>query len=137
MTEYTTIQISKELKDQLNTLKLETGRNRYDEVIEDLITGGKILPDITSKIREPIAFTLKAYRKREPETPKYFNVTYHDLKNNPSGTFIAYDFHESCYSEHAEILYKTEHEVILRVTHVELENNIIREDSEILHIRLY
>ena len=137
MTEYTTIQISKELKDQLNTLKLETGRNRYDEVIEDLIAGGKILPDVTSKIREPIAFTLKAYRKNEPETPKYFNVTYQDLKNSDVGTLIAYDFHESCYSEYAKILYKNEDEVILRVTHIEIENNIINEFSEILHIRLY
>ena len=137
MTEYTTIQISKQLKDQLNKLKIETGRNRYDEVIEDLIAGGKILPDVKSKVREPIAFTLKAYRKTEPETPKYFNVTYHDLKNSDVGTLIAYDFHESCYSEYAEILYKNDNEVILRVTHVELENNIIDEYSEILHIRLY
>ena len=133
---YTTIQISKNLKDKLNKLKIETGRNRYDEVIEDLIIGGKIIPDVTSKIREPIAFTLKYFCKVEPEKPYYFNVTYHDLKIKPIGTEFAYNLN-NYYSEYAKILYKNEDEIILKVTHVEFENNIINEYSEILHIRLY
>ncbi len=142
MSDYTTIQINKNLKKKLEELKKETGRNRYDEVIEDLLTGGKIIDDVITIERELVAFTLN-YWHENGETIKK-DITYAELRNSIIGDeFIACDYNIFPIGDYVNssakviAIVNNGEDIILMVTEKSRRNQKLEYVKSVVHVKMF
>lgn len=141
MGEDTTIRISKKIKERLLQLKEETGRNNYNEVIQDLLTGGHVVNDVITIEREQTAFTLNYW---DGEQTIKNDITYKDLKESLiNQEFIAYN-HDSMptgdwFNSKACVIAKVnnDEDVILLVTEKSLRDNVFEEVKSVVHVKTF
>lgn len=141
MSEFTTIRITKEVKNQLEVIKSTRGL-KYNDIIKELlqIKAGEIVNDVITIEREQIALTLK-YWEHHTDTIRVYDITYLILMNSKVGTVFAAEpspnSNEDFVNSVAEIVYKKGDDVILlvkEINHVQGEWSTI---SSTVHVKLF
>ena len=141
MSEFTTIQITKDVKNQLEAIKSARG-GKYNDVIKHLLdcSIGVDVNDVVTINREPTAFTLKFMRLNEPGRVKVVDVSYKMLRDFPVGSvFAAAEDVVGCdfVNGVAEILFKRGDDVVVLVKEVSCRDGVRSVDSSVVHVRLF
>lgn len=138
MSEFTTIQISKEVKMKLDLMK---GNNNetYNRLIENLLqqSGGTFADDVVEVQREKVAFSLKYF---DDNSSKILDVTYYDLAVSEVGdVFKVVDnpTDDNWLNSDAEVIIKKNNDVVLLVNEFTCKNGKIDKISNIFHIYLF
>ena len=142
--DYTGLTLKKETKEKLNEFK---GNDSYEKAIDKLLNlaGGVIIDDIEEIKRPQIAFELLSigYAGNEDNLKEQVMqntiVTFKELSQaKVRDKFYSPDINNMYYhSEWAEIIFKDENSVLIRViTEEELPNSSM-EDISMLHISLF
>lgn len=141
---YTTLSLKESTKEKLDSFK---GENTYEKAIDKLLdlAGGTLLDDITEIKRPQVAFELSSigYGGNEDNLEVYSRentvITFKELSQakvwdkfySPDNNNMYY------YEEWAEIIFKDENSVFVRViSERELPNSHL-EDVSMLHISLF
>lgn len=137
MSEFTTIQITKDLKQKLDLNKGENN-NTYNIIIEKLLeqSGGVIADDVAEIQREQTAIPLIYY---DDDGQNVLNVSFLDLigadigatwvaNENPAGNFV---------NTKAEVIWKHTGEVIVRIIEARRNNGNVYYNTYIKHIYLF
>ena len=135
MSEYTSIQIGKDIKQKLDLCK-GINNNSYNTIIAKLLeqSGGVIVEDVVEIQREQVAFTLKYFDNNDNN--KIRDITYLELANAKVGevfTVIDYPVGEGWLNSKATVLVKDGYTVILLVEEFD-ENSCIK---TVVHVELF
>ena len=137
MTEFTTIQVTKELKDKLTEIKKKEGK-KYNDIIEDMLyQQGTEVDDVITITREPVAFTLKYWDK---SSSNILEVTYSDLRKSKVGAkFIASNntAGDKWVNSNAKIIFKDAEDVVLMVSEVSYDNGFFNVIKSVVHVKLF
>lgn len=138
MSEFTTIQITKDLKQRLDLVKGENN-NTYNVIIEKLLkqSAGTIVEDTLEIAREQVAFTLKYI---DDAGQKIRDVTYYELANMRVGDVItAWDspIADNYVNSSVRVMAKYSDDVILLLEDVNVNNGQLSSMKSIIHVVLF
>lgn len=142
--DYTGLTLRKETKEKLNEFK---GDNSYEKAIDTLLdlAGGTLLDDIKEIKRQQVAFELTTilYSSNGDTISSYSRedkgITFKELSQSEVGDkFYSPEMNNMYYySEWAEIIFKDENSVLVRVTCERQLPTSFTEDVNMLHISLF
>ena len=138
MTEFTTIQITKDTKQKLDLVKGENN-NTYNTIIEKLLkqSAGTIVEDTIEIAREQVAFTLKYISDTEQ---KIRDVTYYELANARINDVItAWDSPsaDNYVNSSVRVMAKYNDDVILLLEDVNSSNGQLSSMKSVIHVVLF
>ena len=138
MSEFTTIQISKDVKQKLDLVKGENN-NTYNMIIEKLLkqSAGTIVDDTIEIAREQVAFSLKYLSDTEQ---KIRDVTYHEIANMRIGDKVtAWDSPtaDNYVNSSVRVLAKYGDDVILLLEDVSFSNGRLSTMTSVIHVVLF
>ena len=142
MSEFTTIQVTKDVRNKLDVKKSATGK-KYNDVIEDLLenAGGSVVNDVITINRDTTALSLKFWEVDNPASSKFYDITFQELKVEPVGTkFTANDTlaKDTDYvNSNAEIVYRKGDDVILLVEEVSFLDGVFNKINSVVHVNLF
>lgn len=142
MSDFTTIQITKDLKEKLDLMK--GGKNiKYNDLIENLLQqhGGTYVEDVITITRDSTALSLKYWQTDNPANTMFYDISFQELKIEPVGTVFSanpdpdntIDFINST----AEICFKSGDDVVLLVKEISCSDGVIDSVGSIVHINLF
>jgi len=140
MSEFTTIQITKEVRQKLDLCK-GTNNLTYNQIVERLLeqSGGTIVEDTIEIQREQVALTLNYWDKNRTIL---HDITYNALKDAGVGNKftandeIPVDVNEFMNST-AEVLVSNDVEVVLAVEEVNYRKGKVSSIRSLVHIVLF
>lgn len=148
--EMTTVKVTKANRDRLKQINPDKSIN---DIITELIENqpGMQVDDVITIDRDPVALTLKYWeilpvQTFDDEIPskigdiKTRDVTYKELHQQPVGTkFMANPVTpgENYFHSTAEIVSKSQEDIILRVSEVSNRQGIVDVLNSVVHIRLF
>lgn len=141
MSDYTSIQISKNTKEKLDLCK---GLNNlsYNKIIERLLeqSGGVIVEDVVEIQREQTAFSLKYWDKNDNH--KVRDISYVELMNaNVGDMFYVVDpasiVSNDYVTGNARVMAKWEDDVILLITETSCNKGVFDWIKSVVHISLF
>ena len=142
MSDFTTIQITKDLKQKLDLMK--GGKNiKYNDLIENLLqqVGGAYVEDVITINRDATALSLKYWQVKNPTETMFYDITFQELKIEPVGTvFYANpdpDNNIDFINSTAEICYKSGDDVVLLVKEISCIDGVIDTVGSVVHINLF
>ena len=138
MSEFTTIQIKKDVKQRLDLVKGENRLN-YNTIIEKLLeqSGGRIVEDVITIKREQIAFTLKYW---DNERQINNDVSYVDLSKSKIGDeFIACEnpTGDKWVNSGAKVVARDGDEIILIAEEVNFDAGEVSSFKSVVHVSLF
>lgn len=140
MSEFTTIQIKKSLRDKLDLVK-GTNNLSYNQIVEKLLqqSGGTIVEDTIEIGREQVAFTLKYWDNQDHH--KVRDITFGELASARVGdVFTVVDNPltvNDWVSSGARVMAKENDDVILLVEEISNDNGRVSSIKSVVHIRLF
>ena len=141
MSDYTTIQISKDTLEKLVKIKKEK-RIKYDTIIKQLLElhGGTILEDVVTINRESIALSLKYYEEDSNKVNVY-DITYHDLRVSKIGAKFTANVNPAVagfVNMSAKVIYKHRDDVILLLEELHCTaDGEERVFSNVVHVKMF
>lgn len=142
MSEFTTIQITKDLKQKLDLMKGEKNI-KYNDLIENLLqqAGGTYVDDVITITRDTTALSLKYWQTEGPTNTMFYDITFQELKVEPVGTVFSanpkpnknVDFVNST----AEICFKSGDDVLLLVKEISCTDGVVNSMASVVHINLF
>jgi len=144
MSEFTTIQISKETKQKLDLMKGENNLS-YNKLIENLLqqAGGTYVEDVITIQRDNVALSLKYWETVTGgmNNVMIYDVTFQEIKHSPVGAVFtanadvdkSLDFVNSV----AEVVAKNGDDVILLVKEFSCVNGSVSSVSSVVHVNLF
>ena len=138
MSEFTTIQITKEVKQKLDLVKGENN-NTYNTIIEKLLkqSCGVVVEDTLEIAREQVAFTLKYISDTEQ---KIRDVTYYELANmRVNDVITAWDspVASSYVNSSVRLMAKFNDDVVLLLEDVSCNNGNVSRLKSLIHVVLF
>ncbi len=123
MGDFTSIQVTKDLKEQLGKIKEANNYNSYQEAIEQLIKDNVSVKEYEVIHREPIALTLKCIELDDRGSGYLYNqkeISYHELKKADIGDIFSPKLCETEYYifKKATVIYKDNSFVLLKTYEV-------------------
>lgn len=138
MSEFTTIQVTKELKDKLTEIKKQE-HMKYNDIIEGLLVNrGTDVDDVVTVEREPVAFSM-TYKNDEGDY-NVFNVTYKYLKGLKHGeSFVAFNrpTGKKWINSGAQVIYHDGEDVVLLTEEVSYDNEEVSRLKSVVHVKLF
>ena len=138
MSEFTTIQITNELKDKLTAIKKKNGK-KYNDIIEDLLYNmGSEVDDVITLEREAVAFSLKYWNNQDDY--KIFEVTYKYLKGLSVGDIITVcdnPVGDEWVNSSAQVIYHNGEDVILMVEEISNNHDNVNCIKSVVHVKLF
>ena len=142
---YTTLSLKESTKEKLDSFK---GENTYEKAIDKLLdlAGGTLLDDIREIKRPQVAFELTTilYSSNGDTVSSYSRedngITFKELSQSEVGDkFYSPDDMNNMYYyvERAEVIFKDENSVLVRVTCERQLPTSFTEDVNMLHISLF
>ena len=140
MSEFTTIQITKSLRDKLDLVK---GENKlsYNQIVEKLLqqSGGTIVEDTIEIGRDQVALSLKYWDSTGVN--KVYDITYGDLHNCYTGELFVVqpktDNSVDWVNSIAKVMVKDGFDVVLLVTESSCRNGKVSSIKSVVHIILF
>ena len=142
MSEYTTIQVTKDVRDKLESIKSVKGK-KYNEVIKDLLENkrGELVDDVITIERESVALTLRYWKMDNENDERVFDITYSMLRDSEVGTvFQAEEYPDNsvCYINcSAEIVFRRGEDVLLLVKEFINKNKGCDCVNSVVHVKLF
>ena len=140
MSEFTTIQIKKSLRDKLDLVKGENNLS-YNQIVEKLLqqSGGVIVEDTIEVGREQVALSLKYWDNLN--RTKVTDITYGDLANTVVGmTYVAEEFPDTdleFINSTAKVMANDGSDVILLVEESSCRKGKVSSIKSVVHICLF
>lgn len=138
MSKFTTIQITKDLKDKLTEIK-KREHMKYNDIIEGLLVNrGTDVDDVVTVEREQVAFSLKYWN--DEGDYKVFDVTYKYLRGLKHGeSFVAFNrpSGKKWINSGAEVIYHDGEDVVLLTEEVSYDNEEITRLKSVVHVKLF
>ena len=141
MSDYTSIPVSKEIKEKLTKIKESNNYNNYNEVLNDLLKDTVNVKDYTLIPHDNIAYTLHKTLLDEQDNIIFEdtrNITYNDLQYAEIGDdFSPRKTHSGHYSlQTAKVVYKSSKLILLYITEKTNTSKGFNEYNELIGIDL-
>ena len=139
MSEFTTIQITKDIRQKLDLVKGENNLT-YNQIVENLLqqTGGVVVEDVIEVGREQVALSLNYW---DDDQSKVTDITFGDLANTVVGmVYVAEEFPDSNVDYvncTAKVMAIDGCDVLLLVTESSCCNGKVSDIKSIVHINLF
>lgn len=138
MSNFTTIQITKDVKQKLDLMKGENNET-YNSLIINLLdqAGGVFVEDIVRFQREKVAFTLEYI---DDTSDKSVDVSFYDLHTSKVGQIfkvVDKPVGVNWSNSTAEVLVRKGHDIILLITDSICTNGDIQRRSNFFHMSLF
>lgn len=140
MSEFTTIQIKKSLRDKLDLVKGENNLT-YNQIVEKLLeqSGGVIVEDTVEVGREQVALSLKYWDNTG--AIKMHDITYGDLANTVVGmTYVAEEFPDNRWdyvNSTAKVISVDSADVVLLVEESSCSKGKVSSIKSLVHVALF
>lgn len=140
MSEFTTIQITKSLRDKLDLVKGENNLT-YNQIVEKLLqqSGGTVVEDTIEIAREQVAFSLKYWDNQDHH--KVRDITFGELASARIGdVFTVVDnplSNMDWINSKARVMAKENDDVILLVEEISNDAGRISSIKSVVHICLF
>ena len=142
MSDFTTIQITKDLKQKLDLMKGEKNI-KYNDLIENLLqqVGGTYVDDVITITRDTTALSLKYWQIKDPTNTLFYDITFQELKVEPVGTVFSAnpepDNSVDFVNSTAEICFKSGDDVLLLVKEISCTDGVVSSMASAVHINLF
>ena len=142
MSDFTSIQVTKDLKEQLGKIKDANNYKSYQEAIEQLIEGNVSAKEYEVIHRDPIALTLECVELDETGNGYLYDkkeISYQELKNAQNGDIFAPQLSETEFFmfQNATVVYMDNSFVLLKIHEVLKTPNEYKSFNELLGVDLF
>ena len=143
MSEYTTIQLTHEVKQKLDLVKEVKNLKTYNDILLYFLEqyGGAVTDDVIEIDRDETAFSLRFWRFDRPSRIITKDITFKELKKADVGTeFIANPEAEGngFINSSARVVFKENDEVVLLVEEINKDKEGVEDIlTSVMHVNLF